>query len=567
MNILQKALVRLLGLKEYGPSGLAPGTYTSRDEAFARMFGNTTYVGKNITPDVALQISTVYACVRVLAETIGSLPLHVYEVKPDGTTIEVDHSLYGVLSVSPNTDMTSVEYREALITNLGLQGNTYSFKDTDSKGRLVSLYPIPSSSVEPVRRSGTTIYKVNEGGQWREYPQDKIWHVKGFGGNGLVGYSPINYARQVMGVSLASEEFQAKFFASGANPSWIVSIPDWLEEDQRVIARENINRLWGGLDNAHKAQLLEGGMTATAATMPLQDAQFLQLRGLSRDEICAIYRMPPHMVANLERSTNNNIEQQSLEFVMYTLMPYLTRLESSATKWLLPVAERSKYQIRFNFEGLLRADAAARAQLHSTYVQNGIMSRNEVRAIERLNRVEEEGMDDYTVQTNMTPVDKLAEVILAQTLGKPGKSPSGTPGTAADDEADPPEKAVAALMGLLSAHGQVSVQGGALKSGDTVINLPDSIKHELIERIEMPGYAELAKQLMNVSLKQGEAVELVRKELRALAASVHATGEATDTTLRAVAKGFEKLALLASAEREIVTDDPEIPPMRTRVIQ
>lgn len=403
MNILQK-IQRWAAVK-------AAVTLKLIDPALGKWFGNTTKSGRSVDDTTALQISAVWGCVRVLAETIGSLPWAVYERGSNGNATRVDdHDLSGLL-MSPNADMTDVEYREAIITNLAMRGNTYSLRDTASNGRLISLYPIQSNKVEVKRKdNGDLQYMVTDRGKVEPYPQDKIWHVKGFGSNGIMGFSPIGYARESMGISLAAEEFQARFFSQGARPSFIAKIPQFLKADQRPIARENLQQLWAGLENAHKVALLEGGMELTPLTMPLEDAQFLQLRGFSVEEICRIYRVPPHMVAKLDRSTNNNIEHQGLEFVMFTLQPYLSRIEHSITKWLLRPGERSKYFVRFNVEGLLRADAAGRAALYSSGIQNGYLTRNEVRALENRNRSDAPGMDDYTVQSNMTLVQLLEQI-------------------------------------------------------------------------------------------------------------------------------------------------------------
>jgi HK97 family phage portal protein len=416
MNFIAKSLFKL-ALKSAG--------YSLKDadfgKALQRMFGGVTYAGKTVNPDTAMQISTVWTCVRILAETIGYLSWDMYERKPNGDLQRVDHDLGSVLINSPNADMTSVEYKEAKITNLALVGNTYSYINRRGDQQVSSLYPLVSNNVDPQRNRETGLieYRINDRGKWETVPRDKMWHVKGFGSNGLQGFSPIGYARQAMGVALAAEEFQARFFASGAKPSLVAKLPDWLEDDVREKAKRNLREHWGGLENSHKLQLLEGGMTLENVSMPLQDAQFIQLRGFSREEILGLYRMPPHLGGDLSRSTNNNIEQQALEFIMYTLAPYLTRIEASATKWLIPVAERSRFILRFNVEALLRADATTRAELHSKYVQNGIMNRNEVRAIEKLPRVEGQGMDDYTVQSNLMLAQDLDKIIDAARKGEP----------------------------------------------------------------------------------------------------------------------------------------------------
>lgn len=384
-------------------------TYSLTDTALGKaLMGSATYAGRGVNDMTAMQVSTVFGIVRGLSETVGSLPRGVFQREKNGNAVQVDHPIGDIVIKSPNSDMTDTEFFEASMTNLCLRGNGYSLKEFNGAGNVSSLYPIPARNATPKRLAdGEIVYRIYDRGRYEDYPQEKIWHVKGFGDNGLVGYSPIAYARQAIGTALATEEFGARFFAQGAKPSGLISIPQWLDKDQRAIARENLQQLFAGLENAQKVQLLEGGMTYEPVTMPLEDAQFLQLRGFGVPEICRFYRYPPHMVADLARSTNNNIEQQSLEFVMYTLQPYLTRYESSALKWLFKPADRAKYFLRFDVDGLLRADSAARSMFYGSAVQNGYLNRNEVRAKEKLNRIEQPGMDDYTVQTNMTVIQLL----------------------------------------------------------------------------------------------------------------------------------------------------------------
>lgn len=416
MNWLQKSLLSF-ALKSAGVLRLT-------DPQLARWFNTTTKSGRPVNDDTALQISAVFGCVRVLSETIGTLPWAIYQRSAEGNATRLDTHPMAALLMSPNSDMTKVEFLEAVISNLALRGNAYSLKE-ESAGRVVSLYPIKSSLVQTkINDDGQIRYLITDRGKQEEYPQEKIWHIKGFGVDGIQGLSPIGYARESMGISLAAEEFQARFFSQGAKPSFLAKIPQWLKEDQRKIARENLQTLWAGLENAHKIQLLEGGMDVTPLTMPLEDAQFLQLRGFSVEEICRIYRVPPHMVAKLDRSTNNNIEQQSLEFVMYTLAPYLTRIEASFSKWLLKAGERRDIFMRFNVEGLLRADATARANLYASGIQNGWLTRNEVRALENRNASADEGMNSFTVQSNMAPLDRLADIIAGRATATPDSSPS-----------------------------------------------------------------------------------------------------------------------------------------------
>lgn len=422
MNWFGKALTWLAGVKN-----AAGQTYTTTSGELAKWFGSSTYAGKNVDATTAMQVTAVWGCVRTIAETVGGLPWAIYRRQGENAERADDHPLAEIFR-SPNSDMDETEFFEALPTNVALCGNFAALKNLRGDKNVSSLYPIAWHNVRPKRRDdGTVFYSVNDRGKWEDYPQEKIWHVKGFGSDGLVGYSPIGYNRQAIGTALAQEEFQGRFFSQGARPSLVARIPQWLEKDQREIARENLNKLWAGIENAHRVQLLEGGIDVTPVQMPLQDAQFLQLRGFSVEEICRIFRVPPHMIAKLDRSTNNNIEQQSLEFAMHCIRPYLRRIETSVGKWLFKDGDRGKYFLRFNLEGLLRADAVARSQLYSALLQNGVFSRNEVRALENRNRVD--GLDDYTIQTSMAPIDKLTALLAAQIAAtKPASSEPGAKG-------------------------------------------------------------------------------------------------------------------------------------------
>lgn len=419
MNIIQRMLRKAVG---YG-GGI---TLDTTDPRLAQFFGNSTYAGKSVTPDTAMQQATVFTCVRIIAETFGSLPAHIVEVDSAGNAQPVDHDLGAVLFETPNADMTSVEFEEAKTTNLALQGNAYCYRNVRGDGQISSLYPIASDCVEKKRKDdGTIFFRVNDRGRWETLPQDRIWHVPGFGFDGLKGYSPIGYLRQMLGMAMATEEWQARFFSNGAQPSFFLTIPQFLNKEQRKAARESLQNVFAGPANAYKAQLLEGGITATPATMNMVDAQFLQLKGSTKQDIFGMYRIPPHMGGDLERSTNNNIEQQALEFVMYCLLPYATRYERSATRWLFTPKDRKRFKLRYNMEGLLRADSQSRALLYASLLDHGVLNRNEVRALEGRNRSPVAGMDDYTIQTAMAPIDTIRKI--AERSAQPSPPPAVTP--------------------------------------------------------------------------------------------------------------------------------------------
>lgn len=392
------------------------GAFGTTDAAnMARLItGGSTYTGRTVDTTSAMQVTTVWCCVRIIAETLGMLPFHVMRREPDGSAVLAnDHSLADVLIRSPNADMTSSEFFESVGTAICLAGNSYALK-TMSGPRVTSLTPMPPDQVRPVRlEDGTKAFQVLDRGQWETVAGNTVWHVPGFGYNGMIGFSPIGYARQAIGLAMATEEFGARFFGQGARPANIVEIPDWLDDEKRKIAYERLDRMYAGLNNAHKTFILEGGMKHVSVTMPLDDAQFILTRKLQNAELCRIYRIPLHMVQEMEGSTNNNIEWQGQSLSTHTLLPYFTRIEKSVSKYLLTPADVAKgYFVRFNFEGLLRADTAARGEFYAKMLANGVYSRNEVRALENRPRVE--GLDGYTVQVNMFPVDQLDALAASQ---------------------------------------------------------------------------------------------------------------------------------------------------------
>jgi HK97 family phage portal protein len=378
-----------------------------------------TAAGVSVTEESALRISTAWACCRIIAESLAALPWHLYHRDAEGNAeLANDHDLAHILLRSPNRDMTPVEFRELLGMHLASHGNAYSYVERSTHAqRILSLTPLRPSAVRPLRKAGgntklniaegAIFYRVSDRGQPEDFPSEKIWHVRGFGADGLVGLSPIAAAREALGGSLAAEEFSNRFWSQGGMPAGTVSYGGWLTQEQRKVAREALQQLLGGLGNAHKFALFEGGVKPEPfAQMNLEDMQFVAVRKFSVIEICRFYRMPPHMVCELEKGASYaSIEQQSLSFVQYTLLPYLTRIESSAGKFLL--GRDPDHFLKFNFEGLLRADSAARAQFYASALQNGYMTRNEVRAKENLNRAP--GLDDFTCQTNLAPVEDIGK--------------------------------------------------------------------------------------------------------------------------------------------------------------
>jgi HK97 family phage portal protein len=408
LNFLQRTL--LWGARKslsWGQTTVVADNQKLTDHEFIERVLGGKVGARPITEFSAMQITAVWSCVRVLTETIGALPLDVFTKDDRGAPKKIDHDLTELLTVSPNADMTPQEFGESQIMNTALRGNGYA-EISRLLGRPTSVYPIPACDVTP-ERTPRGLIQFRVAGRRDPVPADLMWHLKGFGSNGLEGLSPIRYAAGAMGLAGTLEQFSSQFFQNGAHIGGVVSNPNWLTKDQRETAREIVEGKYSGMVQAHKLMLLEGGMKYERISIPPEEAQFLESRGFQINEICRIFRVPPHMVADLTKSSFSNIEQMSLDFVQFTLMPYLVRREQSAAKALLKPAELGKVFIRHNFEGLLRADSAARAALYTVMLDKGVKTRNEVRALENMPRSDEDGMDDFTVQAQMVPISKLGE--------------------------------------------------------------------------------------------------------------------------------------------------------------
>lgn len=371
--------------------------------------------GKNVNERSAMQMTAVYSCVRILAEAVAGLPLHLYRYKEDGGKERaIDNNLYHLLHDEPNKEMSSFIFRETLMTHLLLWGNAYAQIIRNGKGEVVALYPLMPNKMQVDRDDNGELYyiytrssdeaKTMEGVTVYLRPRD-VLHIPGLGFDGLVGYSPIAMAKNAIGLAIATEEYGAKFFANGAAPSGVLEHPGTIKDPSRL--RENWNSTFGGSANSGKVAVLEEGMKYTPISISPEQAQFLETRKFQIDEIARIFRVPPHMVGDLEKSSFSNIEQQSLEFVKYTLDPWVIRWEQSLSRSLLNEDEKRKYFFKFNLEGLLRGDYESRMSGYATARQNGWMSANDIRELENLDKIPaEDGGDLYLINGNMLPLNK-----------------------------------------------------------------------------------------------------------------------------------------------------------------
>ena len=370
------------------------------------LFGGTSS-GKAVNERTAMQASAVYACVRILAESVAGLPLHVFERTADGSkSVKPEHPLFHLLHDESNHEMTSFVFREALMSHLLLWGNAYAQIIRDGRGLPVALYPLLPDRVSVDRdQSGELTYTYQSDKGQIKLRHDNVLHIPGLGFDGLIGYSPIAMAKNSIGMALATEEYGAAFFANGANPGGVLEHPGVLKDRDRL--RESWQSQFSGA-NAHKVAVLEEGLKFHQMSIPPEQAQFLETRKFQINEIARIFRVPPHMVGDLEKSSFSNIEQQSLEFVKYTLDPWVVRWEQSLGQALILPSEKNRVFIKFNLDGLLRGDYQSRMQGYSTGIQNGFMSVNDVRGLEDMNLLsDEEGGNLHFVNGNMV---KLRDV-------------------------------------------------------------------------------------------------------------------------------------------------------------
>lgn len=373
--------------------------------------GGATATGIKVNEQTALQSTTVFACARILAESIASLPLPVYKrLNGKGKARAPDHSLYSVLDEIANEEMTSFSLREAMQGHLALWGNAYAEIEYDRGGRVRGLWPLLPDRTWPERNkeSNKLQYKtLLPSGMAAILPAERVLHIPGFGFDGLVGYNPIHMFRETIGMALAVEEYGSRFFGNGAKPGGVLEHPGKLSEDAQSRLRGSWNEMHQGLSKQHRIAILEEGLSYKQIGIPPEDAQFLETRKFQTAEIARIYRVPLHMLQDLEKATNNNIEHQSIEFVIHTLRPWLVRWEKSIKLKLLTSSERRRFFAEHLVDGLLRGDTKNRYDAYAVARQNGWLSANDIREMENQNPVP--GGDIYMVNGNMIPIDQASK--------------------------------------------------------------------------------------------------------------------------------------------------------------
>lgn len=391
---VKSALLNWLGV----PINLATG------EFWQEWYG-TSSSGKTVTVEKAIKLSAVWACARLLSESVSTLPLKVYKREKDGSrTLAQDHPAYRVLCRQPNSEMTPSRFMLMLVASICMRGNAYIEKLMIGN-KVVGLNPLlPQNMVVKRLDSGKLEYTYTDKFGKRVIPVKKIMHIRGFGLDGVCGMLPMIVGRDVIGSAMAVEESAAKIFENGIQNSGFISAKSDINDDQRERLKKNLTSFVGS-KNAGKVMVLEGEMTYQGVTMNPEAAQMLESRSFSIEEICRWFRIPPFMVGHSTKQSSwaSSVEGMNLQFLTNTLRPLLVNIEQEIARCLLDGDE--DYFAEFSVEGLLRADSAGRSAYYTTALQNGWMSRNDVRRLENMAPIE--GGDIYTVQLNLTPLEDL----------------------------------------------------------------------------------------------------------------------------------------------------------------
>lgn len=421
MNMFRKAGAWL--------SGLTGGNGSSW-----MLFGMPSTSGKVVTPENSLQVAAIWASMKILAETEAALPFGVYERTADGTRPADNHPVHDLLHDAPNEEMSAMDFRMSQTAQLALWGNCYSRIARNSRNEVIALWPLQSKLMEVKRSdSGNLFYRYNAK---EEYTAKDILHVRTLSFDGVSGISPISQLNNPIGLAMALEEYGARFFSNGAIPAIALEHPKTLSPKSQENIRGSFKSLYGGLENAHEVAIAEEGMQIKVLGTDPQKAQSTESRRFQISEIARIYRIPLHMLADLERATFSNIEQQSLEFVTYTLMPWLEIWEQAANRSLFTPAEQKRYFCEHNVAGLLRGDLASRYAAYATGRQWGWLSVNAILRLENMNPVGPEG-EILLQPMNMVP------------LGTP--PPDASEPKAAEPDPEPMKTALKAALLALAA--------------------------------------------------------------------------------------------------------------------
>lgn len=354
----------------------------------------TVFNGR-VTEEKALGIDAVFACVNLYARTLASMPLLLYEKTPDGKRRAVNHPLYRLLHNEPNPNMTSHNFRKIMEASLKLWGNAYAWIEFDNSWRVKYLWPLLPSNVFPQRslQTGELFYDaVLYNGESRRFRAYEMVHIPGLGFDGISGRSPVRQFAETMGFNLDIKSYGRKFFKNGARPSGVLQHPGSLSEEAQKRLENKFDKRYSGIENTGKTILLEEGMTYHQIGVPPEEAQFIESRKYSVEEIARIYGVPPHMIGDLEHATFSNIESQDINFAKHSIVPECVNWEQELMRKLLNDDEQARYEIEFNMEGLVRGDMESRYRAYAIGRQWGFLTADDIRAKENMSNVDGGGI-------------------------------------------------------------------------------------------------------------------------------------------------------------------------------
>ena len=391
----------------------SPAFRLSDAVASCYFLGGDSHAGKSVTVDSAMNLAAVWACVRLVSRTISTLPLQTFYVDADGNrTMARDNDLYRLLHDAPNADMTAADFWETMTAHLLLWGNAVA-EIHRMGGRVVALVPLrPDRIFLHVRPDGSLFYRYQDVRQTRELEEADVLHIKGFSFDGRWGMSPVGCARHSFGTALAADEMAGSIFRHGMRPSGTLTTDQVLDDAGRARLKERAKEFTGSA-NVGKVLVLEQGLTWGAISLPPEEAQLLETRQFNIEEVCRWFDVPPFMVGHTSKTTSwgTGLEQQMIGFLTFSLRPWLTKIEQAIHAKLIPAGQRGRLVVAFNADALMRTDSVGRAALYGAYVQNGIRTRNEVRALDNLSPID--GADELTAQTNLAPLHMLGKTVSA----------------------------------------------------------------------------------------------------------------------------------------------------------
>jgi HK97 family phage portal protein len=377
------------------------------------LMGGSTVTGLNINAETANSCVAYFAGKRLIAETVGQLPLIEYKRLPRGKDRATDRIVYRLLHDEPNPEMDAMAFKESRMDSAIGWGNAFAEIEWNmDDGYPVALWPLTTANMKVGRDVNTGellyIYRLPDGTVVK-LPAYRVWHLKGYSPDGILGYDTVFLMREAIALAMSMQEYGARFFGNGANPGGVLEHPNHLSTASQENLRKSWNEMHQGLSNAHRIAILEEGMKYQQVGIPPENAQFLESRKFQLNEVARLLHIPPHMLADLDRATFSNIEHQGIEYVTYTMLPWLKRWEQTCTRKLIMPWERKTYFVEFLVDALLRGDSAARSAYYASRQLNGSMTINDVREAENENPIDDPNADKAFVQANMIPIDKAGK--------------------------------------------------------------------------------------------------------------------------------------------------------------